>query len=271
MPTLEPPVVLTPEELESLLQGEGVIVADLSNAAAYAQRHLPGAVHVDSAQITASQPPVMGLLPPAKQLGQVLSAAGITPESHVVAYDAENGQKACRFLWTLEVAGHRRFSLLDGGLQAWVDGQHPTESQPSSPSASTYPVSYGEPHCANKAYILAHLNDDSVVILDARTAAEYNGVDKRALRGGHIPGAMNIDWSQAIVGGGDMRLRPAEELRALYADAGVTPDKEIIVHCQSHQRSSHTYIVLRSLGYEKVRGYPGSWSDWGNDPDTPVE
>lgn len=271
MPAPELPLILAPEELEPHLQNEEVVVVDLSNPAAYAQRHIPGAVHIEPSEITASQPPVMGLLPPAEQLGEVFSGAGITPGSHVVAYDAENGLKACRFLWTLEVAGHRRFSLLDGGLQAWVDGQHPTESPPAERPAADYPVSLGTDHVADKDYIRGHLDAPSVVVLDARTAAEYNGVDKRALRAGHIPGAVNVDWSQAIRGGGDTRLRPAEELRALYAGAGVTPDKEVVVHCQSHQRSSHTYIVLKSLGYEKIRGYPGSWSDWGNDPEMPVE
>lgn len=271
MPAPQLPLILTPEQLEPHLQDEGIVVVDLSTPAAYAQRHIPGAVHIDPAEVTASQPPVMGLLPPAEQFGKALSAAGVSPESHVVAYDAENGQKACRFLWTLDVAGHENFSLLDGGLQAWVDGQHPTESQPSTREKSAYPVTYGEDHVADKAYILTHLDDPSVTVLDARTPAEYNGVDKRSMRAGHIPGAVNVDWSQAITGGGDTRLRPAEELRELYTEAGASPDNEIIVHCQSHQRSSHTYIVLKSLGYDRIRGYPGSWSDWGNDPDTPVE
>jgi thiosulfate/3-mercaptopyruvate sulfurtransferase len=109
------------------------------------------------------------------------------------------------------------------------------------------------------------------VILDVRTAAEFSGADKRAQRAGHIPGAVNVDWSQALVGGGDLRLRPADQLHTLYAAAGVTPDKEVILHCQSHQRSAHSYVVLKSLGYPRLRGYPGSWSEWGNTTDTPVE
>jgi thiosulfate/3-mercaptopyruvate sulfurtransferase len=266
------PLLLQPAELAQQLDTADLVVIDLSSAAAYARQHIPGAVNVDYAQVTASRPPVMGLLPDAAAFGRLLGSAGITPQSHVVAYDGENGLKASRFLWTLDVIGHARFSLLDGGLQAWLNAKLPVESgtAPATPAAP-YPVGYRPEHQADKAYIQAHLNDPSIAVLDVRTPAEYAGTDKRAQRAGHIPGAVNVDWSQALVGGGDMRLRPAEQLRALYAAAGVTPDKEVILHCQTHQRSAHSYIVLKSLGYTRLKGYPGSWSEWGNDPGTPIE
>lgn len=273
MTTTELPLILQPEELDAHRADAGLRIVDLSNPAVFAHRHIPGAVPLDYTQLNASRPPVMGLLPPEAVLARLLAGAGITPDTHVVAYDSENGLKACRFLWTLDVIGHARFSLLNGGLPAWVEEQRELASGPVTGPADTpdYPVRYSDTHCADKAYILAHLGDPSVIVLDTRSAAEYHGIDRRAQRAGHIPGAVNIEWSQAVVGNGDMRLRPAEALRALYEGAGVTPDKEVIVHCQTHQRSSHTYIVLKSLGYPRLKGYPGSWSDWGNDPDTPIE
>lgn len=266
------PLLLQPAELAQHLDNPDIVIVDLSNAAAYGRQHIPGAVNVDAALVTASRPPVLGLLPAAETFGRLLGAAGITPQSHVVAYDGENGLKASRFLWTLDVAGHARFSLLDGGLQAWLNAQLPLESG-TGPAAGTgvYPVSYRPEHQADRAYIQSHLGDPGVAILDTRTAAEFSGADKRAQRAGHIPGAVNVDWSQALVGGGDNRLRPADQLRALYAGAGITPDREIVLHCHTHQRSAHSYIVLKSLGYPRLRGYPGSWSEWGNSPDTPIE
>jgi len=266
------PLILQPAELARHLNAANVVIVDLSNAATYARQHLPGAVNVDAALVTASRPPVLGLLPAAEPFGRLLGAAGITPRSHVVAYDGENGLKASRFLWTLDVTGHTLFSLLDGGLQAWLNAQLPVESGAApAAGAGAYPVSYRPEHQADLNYIRTHVGDPSVVVLDARTAAEYAGTDKRAQRAGHIPGAINVDWSQALAGGGDVRLRPADQLRALYAGAGVTPDKEVILHCHSHQRSAHSYIVLKSLGYPRLKGYPGSWSEWGNSPDTPIE
>ncbi len=271
MNTAAAPVILQAEALKDLLGRPDVVIVDLSSEAAYEQQHIPGAVSVDATLLSASRPPVMGLLPAEDVFSRLLSDAGISPTSHVVAYDSENGLKASRFLWTLDVIGHERLSLLDGGLAAWSDAGFPLDDAVPEVAATDYPVRYGDSHTADKAYIKQHLDDDEVVVLDARTPAEYRGMDRRALRAGHIPGAVNLDWSLALRGGGDLRLRPVEELRALYAAAGVTPDREIIVHCHTHQRSSHTYLALKALGYPRVKGYPGSWSDWGNDPGTPIE
>ncbi len=110
-----------------------------------------------------------------------------------------------------------------------------------------------------------------VVILDTRSPAEFSGIDRRAARGGHIPGAVNMDWSVALDRERNLRLKPAVELRGILDNLGITPDKEVITHCQTHHRSSHTYLMLKALGYPRTRGYPGSWSEWGNDLELPTE
>jgi len=110
-----------------------------------------------------------------------------------------------------------------------------------------------------------------VVILDARSPAEYNGTDVRAKRGGHILGAVNIDWQLAISPDDLKVFKPAAELRRLFEAAGVTPDKEVITYCQTGVRSAHTLFVLRLLGYNRVRNYDGSWAEWGNNPELPIE
>lgn len=264
------PLVVEPQDLIPLLHDERVLLVDLSNADSYAQQHLPGARHLEFAKLLHSRAPVIGLLPPESVLGETLSALGLTADHHVVAYDNESGGKACRFLWTLDVAGHARFSLLNGGLRAWLAAGGEVTRETTAPKAAQFIVNLDTRHLADKEFVLAHLQDPEVRILDVRSPAEYSGADRRAARGGHIPGAVNIEWTQALAGGGTGRLRPAPELRSLYENAGVTPDKDIVVHCQTHQRSAHTYIVLKSLGYPRVRGYPGSWSDWGNDPAVPI-
>lgn len=266
------PLVTDPYDLESHIDSDEIIMVDLSRAPVYARNHIPGALYLDYAKIIANRPPVMGLLPNENELGKVLSSLGISPDSHVVAYDDEGGSKACRLLWTLDMIGHKHKSLLNGGLQAWINENHPVSNQTEEVTPSDYPVSYTNTAATtDKEYILSHLDDPKVTLVDARTPGEYEGTDKRAHRGGHIPGAINLEWARAIDQQRNLRLKSQSELLSLYAGKGITPGNEIIVYCQTHTRSAHTYIVLKYLGYPLVRGYPGSWSDWGNDPNTPVE
>ena len=264
------PLVVDPQDLKPLLRDQRVLLVDLSNIDSYMHQHLPGAHHVEFAKLLYSRPPVMGLLPPEAALRETLSTLGLTTDHHVVAYDNENGGKACRFLWTLEIAGHAQFSLLNGGLRAWLAADGEVTRETPVQQSSKYTVHLDARHLADKQFLLEHLQDPDVKVLDVRSPAEFSGADRRAARGGHIPGAVNIEWTRALASGGTGQLRSAPELRALFESAGVTPDKDIVVHCQTHQRSAHTYIVLKSLGYSRVRGYPGSWSDWGNDPAVPI-
>lgn len=261
------PLVIDGETLQSAIDAGDVLVVDLSRPPLYMQQHIAGAVNLDIGRIMASQPPVMGLLPETDYLESLLGSLGATADTHIVAYDEESNAKACRLLWTLDCLGHRHSSLLDGGLQAWSAEGRPLNASPVTVTSAVYKAQPDSGIVADKAYIETRLND--LQILDVRSPAEYEGVDKRALRGGHIPGAINIEWTRAIDRARRMRLHSIEELRELYA--GLDPDRETVVHCQTHQRSAHSYVVLKLLGFKRLRGYPGSWSDWGNDPAAPVE
>ncbi len=265
------PLIVEPADLEKNLGREQLLLVDLCRPETYAQVHVPGAVHIDYSKIVAARPPAMGVLPDPALLSETFGSIGLTPDSHVVAYDDEGGGRASRLLWTLDAVGHRRYSLLNGGLHAWLNDRHRASIEPVSTSRSDYIVKYDHSVVADKAYILDRLHDAGVIIVDTRTPAEYRGETKRADRAGHIPGAVNFDWMNAIDQTRSVRLKPTEELRRVLTDLKVTPDKEVITYCQTHHRSAHTYIVLRSLGYPRVRGYPGSWSEWGNSPDTPIE
>ncbi len=265
------PLIVEPTELAGYLTAENLLLVDLSRSETYAQTHVPGAVHLDYRQIVAARPPTMGALPDEAQLSETFSAIGLTPESHVVAYDDEGGGRAARLLWTLDVIGHRHYSLLNGGLHAWLNDRLPVNAEPVQRPRSQYVVKYIDTVIADKNYIVGHLRDPGMVIVDTRTPAEYRGETRRAERAGHIPGAVNFDWVNAIDQSRSLRLKPAEDLKQTLLELGVTPEKEAIVYCQTHHRSAHTYMVLKSLGYPRVRGYPGSWSEWGNSPETPIE
>lgn len=266
------PLLVEPEELAKHLNDPGLLIVDVRNIDSYAEGHIPGAVNLDYASIIRIAPPAMGLLPDETQLSAVMSALGLTPESHVVAYDEEGGGRAGRLLWTLDVLGHQSLSLLNGGFAAWMAESRPLDQQAVVPTPSQYTARFANPEAlADRNYILSRLNRSNLALLDTRSPGEYAGMDIRAVRGGHIPGAVNMNWTDAMDMANSFRFKPDATLRGMLEAIGVTPDKEVIVYCQTHHRSAHTYMVLKHLGYSKIRGYPGAWSEWGNDPSLPVE
>ncbi len=272
MPEPQLPLIIEPERLKSAREQQDLLLVDLSQAATYVQYHLPGSVFLDYSWIVRIEHPRMGLLPQKEQLSHVLGALGMIPDTPVVAYDDEGGGRACRFLWTLDAIGHKNHSLLNGGLQAWTNSGFEISSKIRYPTpGDDYPVSFSDEPIASRQYILDHLSDANVVFLDCRNAKEYQGTKVLAARAGHIPGAKNIDWVNAMDRQRDLRLKPESELRKMLESHGISPDKTVVMYCHSHHRSAHTYIMLKSLGYEKVKGYPGSWSDWGNEANTPIE
>jgi len=272
MAELNLPLLLEPQDLQPHLGDPRLLIIDLSEPPNYGQRHVPGAVNLPYQAIIRAEPPAMGLLPTEERLSQVLSAIGLTEDAHVIAYDSEGNGRAARLLWTLDVLGHPRFSLLNGGLAAWLNAGLPVESGNVAPRPTQYQAQIRNPDAiADLEYVRNHLGKSDVVVLDARTAGEFKGADRRAARPGHMPGAVNLDWMRTMDPNRDRRFLPDEQLKAMLAELGVTPDKEVITHCQTHHRSAHSYVMLKHLGFKKVRGYPGSWSEWGNRQDTPVE
>ncbi|MGD8309075.1 MAG: sulfurtransferase [Chromatiales bacterium] len=265
------PTILDPEALEPLLGAEGLLVVDLCKPDVYARLHVPGAVFLDYGRIVAARSPVAGLMPDPAALEAVLSGIGIGDDTHVIAYDDEGGGKAGRLLWTLDVLGHRRSSLLNGGLHAWANEGRPLEARPAVARPAQFTARPDPAPSADADYVLDRLADPELCLLDARSAEEYSGAKRLAARGGHIPGAVHWDWLEALDRDRNLRLRPEVELRAELEGRGVTADRIVVTYCQTHHRSSLSYMVLKSLGYPRIKGYPGSWSDWGNRPDTPVE
>ncbi len=266
------PLLLEPEALEACLGDSKLLILDLRAPDQYGAGHIPGAINAQYADFVAVRRPAMGMLPDEAQLSTVFSALGVDDSRYVVTYDDEGGGRAARVVWTLEVLGHPAMSVLNGGVRAWVSEGRALDRAPALPSSSEYQATIRRPEAmASSEYILSRLGAEDFMLLDTRSPAEFAGQDVRAARGGHIPGAVNRNWTDNMDQQRDLRLLPDSELRSALEDLGVTPDKEVVVYCQTHHRSAHSYVVLRHLGYGRVRGYPGAWSEWGNTPDLPLE
>ncbi len=267
------PLILEPQQVNNLSSEENILIVDLCQAETYIKNHVPNAVYLEYNWIVTSLKPSMGLLPEIEQLAQILTAYGIDEHTHVIAYDDEGGGRACRFLWTLQCVGQQNLSLINGGLHAWSAEGLEMEQRIHFPTPLEHKrvINYDSSRIASKNSILEHLNDTNTVILDTRSTPEFNGIKVFAARGGHIPGAVHYEWTNAMDQNNNLKLKDNEQIKKDLAQLGVTPDKTIICHCQSHHRSAHTCIVLNSLGFNNVKGYPGSWSDWGNDPNTPID
>lgn len=268
------PVLVDPQTLNQHLDDENLLIIDLSMPEVYQLGHVPGAINADPKKLLLGEGPVPNKLPTLDQLSTLFSSLGLLADTQVVIYDDQMGPWAGRMLWTLDLLGHEKTSVLNGQLGAWAAAGLPLEGTINEPLVSSYRAEIKHPELiADVDYILSTLADKSnTVVWDARTAAEYSGEKKvNCAKGGHIPGAKSFDWLGLHVSKDDYRIRPEVDLLAELNAQGITADKEIITHCQTHRRSGFTYLVAKSLGFKNLRCYDGSWFEWGNHPDTPVE
>ncbi|WP_275289395.1 sulfurtransferase [Halomonas elongata] len=267
------PLIVEPEQLAEKLDAPSLLIIDVPlKAESHEQGHVPGAVFLDYKRLLRGAGEVPNEAPDAEALSALFSSLGLTRDTHVVAYDDEGGGWAGRLLWTLELIGHTRYSYLNGGIHAWRATGQPTSTESTAPTPSDYQAEILHPEVAiDRVELTERLGEQGFAIWDARTRAEYDGEKGDNKRLGHIPGAVNLDWTDAMDKERDLRIRDYAELVTELEALGLTPDMEVVTHCQTHHRSGFTWLVGKALGFEKMRAYAGSWKEWGNRDDTPIE
>jgi thiosulfate/3-mercaptopyruvate sulfurtransferase len=243
----------------------------------YEVGHVPGAVKVD--WHTDLQDQVVRQYLDAQHFSKLMSEKGIGRDTTVVFYGDKNNWWACYAFWVFKLFNHPDCRIMNGGRKKWIDeGRELAKDMPTYPKTTyTAPQRDDKTIRAFRGDVVAHL-ERRLPLVDVRSPQEFTGErlhmpdypNEGALRGGHIPGAKNIPWAKAVQDNGT--FKPAAELKALYQGANVTPDKDIIAYCRIGERSSHTWFVLTYLlGYPRVRNYDGSWTEWGNLVDAPIE
>jgi thiosulfate/3-mercaptopyruvate sulfurtransferase len=216
--------------------------------------HLPGAVNVPFDSFRSESSGEAGMLPGADAFGELLGEAGIERGDDVVAYDDTHGVFAARFLVTCELYGHspKRLHLLDGDFSAW-QLDHSTESEAPDVGPTTYEAAFDEEGPLIDLAEMEAAVDSDAVIVDTREDWEFEE--------GHVPGAIRLDWRE-LVDDDSRGLKPEGELRSILEDRGIVPDRRIVLYCNTARRISHTYVVLRYLGYGDLAFYEGSLTEW---------
>jgi thiosulfate/3-mercaptopyruvate sulfurtransferase len=271
-------VLVSSDWVAEHLGDANVVVAEVDeNPDLYEEGHVTGAVKLHWRDDL--QDPIERDIVEKDVFEALLGRLGIANDTAIVLYGDKNNWFAAYAYWYLKIYGHEDVRILDGGRQKWIDEGRELTTELPSPSPATYSAKERDESIrVRRDDVLERLHADGVALVDVRSPQEFTGElmappgyeQEGASRTGHIPGAQSIPWAQAVRDDGT--FKSADDLRALYGGKGITSDKEVRAYCRIGERSAHTWFVLRELlGYGNVKNYDGSWTEWGNLVDVPIE
>ena len=270
-------VLVEPEWLEEHLNDDSIRIVEVDeNPDLYREAHIPGAIGFDWKHDLQDQVKRDFLSP--EEFGQLFGSRGISNQHQIILYGDRNNWFAAYTYWYLKYYGHDNVKLLNGPRERWISEDRPTSTELLSYPEATFEAKPGDERIrARRDEVLAAI-EDSKQLVDVRSPQEFSGElispigyeQEGAQRGGHIPGAKSVPWAQAVKEDG--RFKSADELSDLYGGKGVLSGEPIIAYCRIGERSAHTWFVLRELlGQDDVKNYDGSWTEWGNMVNVPVE
>ena len=272
------PVLVTTDWLADHLSDESVVIAEADeNPDLYDEGHIPGAVKLHWQDDL--QDPVERDLVDKPTFERLMGERGISNDTTVVLYGDKNNWFAAYAYWYLKTYGHEDVRLLDGGRQKWTDEGRELTADTPRPEQAEYSASERDESIRTyRDAVKEAIGEQTKALVDVRSPQEFAGdlvappgyEQEGAQRAGHIPTAASIPWATAVRDDGT--FKSADELRELYESRGITPEKEVTAYCRIGERSAHTWFVLQELlGYQKVKNYDGSWTEWGNLVDVPIE
>ncbi len=251
-------------DLRKILTDPNLVLVDARSYKEYLTEHIPGAVNLDLFYYHWSDTSKEGMKAFDMEMQKLLSYVGITKEKKVVFYDEVSGMSAARGVWLLIYFSHPQVFILDGGMKKWKSLGFFLETKTNGFKPVKFTGKVNKDIFAGYEYIKKNL--DKIKLIDARTKEEFDGTVIRAARSGHIPNAINIDWNQNIAEDGTMKHN--KSLSELYK---LSQDDEIITYCQGGYRAANSFLALKKLGFKNVKVYVGSWGEWGNRLDLPIE
>jgi thiosulfate/3-mercaptopyruvate sulfurtransferase len=254
-------LVVSDTELKALADKykKNLLIVDTRPFSDYAVGHIPGAINIDLMQFHWIDTTKVGIAQFNKQMKILISNIGITKSKSVVFYDNVSGPSSARGVWLLLYFSHNKVAMLDGGFEKWKKIGHDVETKSNQFIHSNFEGRPNSKILADFKQVKSAVHKNMKVIIDARSKSEYNGSTVRGARAGHIPTAINIDWNSNIEK--DIFKRSIK-LRQIYSL--IPKRREVITYCQGGYRAANTFVVLKTLGYENVKMYLGSWGEWGN-------
>jgi len=255
--------VISVKEYLKISKDKNVVLVSARKPADFKKVHIAGAINVYHNDLYNNEP-VKSVLKPASELAKIMGAKGLNEKNKIVIYDNGSGKYSGRLYWVLKYLGVQDVKILNGHMKAWRMARKPVTKNPTKRAACTFTAKANTAILTNIASVKKALNNPKVALVDVRAAKEFNGTDESKLRKGHIPGALNLEFKQVMTSKGILKNK--EELQKVFADAGITKDKEVILYCASSVRAGIVYLALTSsLNYPKVKVYEGAFYEWEKD------